>query len=107
MHLLATRPGGYAAGDGVIDLGQTPADVVILSAADTDLALLADACERLPERGFSLRLASLLALRSNASVDLYFDRVLHAASTVIPTASSCTSFVDAGKTDPRMCLQLI
>ena len=36
----ATRPGGYAAGDGVVDLGQTPADIVILSAADTDLRLL-------------------------------------------------------------------
>ena len=39
MHVLATRPGGYAAGDGVVDLRQTPADVVILSAADTDLLL--------------------------------------------------------------------
>ncbi|HVW30585.1 MAG TPA: cobaltochelatase subunit CobN [Polyangiaceae bacterium] len=82
MHLLATRPGGYAAGDGVVDLGQTPAEVVILSAADTDLALLADAAER-TEPPFSLRLANLLALRSNASVDLYFDRVLSHAKLVV------------------------
>ncbi len=83
MHVLATRPGGYAAGDGVVDLQQTPGDVVILSAADTDLLLLAGACEALPEDYPSLRLASLLSLRSNASVDLYFDTVLRHARLVV------------------------
>jgi cobaltochelatase CobN len=83
LHLLATRPGGYAAGDGIVDLAQTPADVVILSAADTDLRLLADACESLPEDYPSLRLASLLALRSNASVDLYFEQVLRGTRLVV------------------------
>jgi cobaltochelatase CobN len=83
LHLLATRPGGYAAGDGVVDLGQTPADVVLLSAADTDLALLADACDAAPAEFPSVRLASLLSLRSNASVDLYFDQVLAHARLVV------------------------
>ncbi|HKP61954.1 MAG TPA: cobaltochelatase subunit CobN [Polyangiales bacterium] len=83
MHLLATRPGGYAAGDGVVDLGQTPGDMVLLSAADTDLSLLAEACEAAPREFPSLRLASLLSLRSNASVDLYFDQVLAHARLVV------------------------
>ena len=83
MHLLATRPGGYAAGDGVVDLGQTPADVVILSAADTDLLLLASALDSVPADAPSMRLASLLALRSNASVDLYVDTVLRHARLVV------------------------
>jgi cobaltochelatase CobN len=83
LHLLATRPGGYAAGDGIVDLAQTPADVVILSAADTDLRLLADACETLPDDYPTLRLASLLALRSNASVDLYFESVLRGTRLVV------------------------
>jgi len=83
LHVLATRPGGYAAGDGVVDLAQTPADVVILSAADTDLRLLADACETLPRDQPTLRLASLLSLRSNASVDLYVDEVLQHAKVVV------------------------
>ncbi|MDB4975229.1 MAG: cobaltochelatase subunit CobN [Myxococcaceae bacterium] len=83
MHVLATRPGGYAAGDGVVDLAQSPADIVILSAADTDLRLLADACETLPDTAPSLRLASLLSLRSNASVDLYFESVLQHAKLVV------------------------
>src|SRR5690606_15934440 len=83
LHVLATRPGGYAEGDGVVDLGQTPADVVILSAADTDLLVLAGAAEALPPDYPSVRLASLLSLRSNASVDLYFDAVLRHARVVI------------------------
>ena len=83
MHLLATRPGGYAAGDGVVDLRQAPAEIVILSAADTDLLLLADACDELGDALPSLRLASLLALRANASVDLYFDAVLSHSRVVV------------------------
>jgi cobaltochelatase CobN len=83
VHVLATRPGGYAAGDGVVDLGQTPAEVVILSAADTDLFLLAGAADALPEGYPSLRLASLLQLRTNASVDRYFDAVLAHARLVL------------------------
>ncbi len=83
MHVLATRPGGYAAGDGVVDLAQSPADVVFLSSADTDLKLLADALEQLPASFPSVRLASLLMLRSNASVDLYFDSVLERAKLVV------------------------
>ncbi|MET0342113.1 MAG: cobaltochelatase subunit CobN [Polyangiales bacterium] len=83
MHVLATRPGGYAADDGVVDLAQTPADVVILSAADTDLRLLADAADALGDALPSLRLASLLALRSNASIDLYVDAVIQHAKLVV------------------------
>ena len=92
MHLLATRPGGYAASDGVVDLAQSPADVVILSAADTDLRLLADACDGLPADYPSLRLASLLALRANASVDLYFDTVLQHAKLVVVAMMGGTSY---------------
>ncbi len=42
MHLLAATPG--AADEGAaVDPGQTPADLVLISAADTELALLAEA----------------------------------------------------------------
>jgi cobaltochelatase CobN len=92
LHLLATRPGGYAAGDGLIDLAQSAADIVILSAADTDLLLLAGALEAQPDDFPSLRLASLLALGSNASVDLYFDKVLRHAKVVIVAMMGGTSY---------------
>ncbi|MDB5893165.1 MAG: cobaltochelatase subunit CobN, partial [Rhodoferax sp.] len=36
MHLLSTRPGGFVEDDGVVArLDQTPADIVVLSSADT------------------------------------------------------------------------
>ena len=43
MHLLAATPGAIDDGKEPVDLGQTPADVVIISAADTELAALSEA----------------------------------------------------------------
>ena len=68
MHLLATRSGAIDDGDEAVDLGQTPGDIVVLTAADTDLACLSAAHTA---GGPSLRLANLMRLRHNLSVDLY------------------------------------
>ncbi len=72
MHLLATQPGTIADGKEPVDLGQTPGDVLVLSAADSEIACLARAqkmlCAREPDWP-SLRLASLLRLAHNYSVD--------------------------------------
>ena len=43
MHLLAATPGAVDDGSEAIDLGQTPGDIVILTAADTEIACLAAA----------------------------------------------------------------
>ena len=43
MHLLAAQPGAITDGEEAVDLGQSPGDMLFLSAADTELALLADA----------------------------------------------------------------
>lgn len=91
MHLLSTRPGGFVEDDSIITrLDQTPADIVVLSSADTTLSLLADAYRiwqqaepQASESVPSLRLANLLHLRQNASLDLYIDEVLQHAKTVI------------------------
>ena len=40
MHLLAATPGNIDDGKEPVDLGQSPADVVVISAADTELAAL-------------------------------------------------------------------
>ncbi|MCX7302135.1 MAG: cobaltochelatase subunit CobN [Rhodobacterales bacterium] len=72
MHLLAAAPGAIADGLGPVDLAQTPGDVVILSAADTELALLSEARAAM-ERPPMLRLASLLHLSHPLSVDLHLD----------------------------------
>ena len=82
MHLLAAQPGIIEDGGAAVDLGQTPGDVVILSAADTELSCLAAAYDRLAPP-FSLRLANLTRLTHPMSVDLYVDQVIPSARLVI------------------------
>ena len=83
MHLLAATPGGIDDGSEAVDLGQTPADIVVLSAADSELACLSHARRALGEAVPSLRLASLLHLGHNMSVDLYVESVLSGAKLVV------------------------
>ena len=85
MHLLSTRPGGHVedGGQGVVRVEQTPGDIVILSAADTTLALLADAAMQLPADFPTVRLVNLMFLRQPASMDMYVDDVLRHARVVI------------------------
>jgi cobaltochelatase CobN len=87
MHLLAAQPGMVTDGSEAVDLGQQPGDVVILSAAESELACLAGAQGRLVDafgdQTPSLRLASLLQLGHNMSVDLYIDDVLSDAKFII------------------------
>src|SRR6516162_11417256 len=78
MHLLATIPGTIPDGSAAVDLAQSPGDIVLLSSADTELALLAAAQARLRAQDSAaprLRLASILRLGHNFSVDLYMDAV--------------------------------
>ncbi len=83
MHLLAAQPGGIADGSEPVDLGQTPGDIVVLSAADTELANLAAARARMDPDTPSLRLANLMNLSHNLSVDLYVDQVIAHARLVV------------------------
>ncbi len=83
MHLLAAQPGEVSDGSEAIDLGQTPGEIVVLSAADTELALLADAAATLAGDGPSLRLASVMALSHNLSVDTYVEAVAAHARVVV------------------------
>ena len=84
MHLLAAKPGAIADGGQAVDLKQSPADIVVLSAADSELACLAAAHARISEAGFpSLRLASLLALVHPLSVDLYLEKTLSQARLIV------------------------
>ncbi len=83
MHLLAARPGSISDGSSAVDLGQAPGDIVVLSAADTELACLAAAQARRGPDAPSLRLASLLQLGHNLSVDLYLDKVVRQARIVV------------------------
>ena len=84
MHLLATQPGGIDDGSEAVDLGQTPGDIIMLSAADTELTALASARGKLGKKGFpSLRLANLMRLSHDASVDRYAEFIISRAKLVI------------------------
>ncbi|MEX2615316.1 MAG: cobaltochelatase subunit CobN [Alphaproteobacteria bacterium] len=82
MHLLATQPGTIEDGSPAIDLEQTPGDVVILTAADSEIAGFA-AAHRHRAGAISLRLANLMQLGHNMSVDLYVESVVGQAKLVI------------------------
>ncbi len=43
MHILAIESGTIDDGESAVDLEQSPAEIIILSAADTELALLSRA----------------------------------------------------------------
>jgi cobaltochelatase CobN len=81
MHLLATMPGAIADGSAAVDLAQSPADIVLLSSADTEIALVTAAQNRLRRQDPAvpiLRLAPILRLGHNFSVDLYMETVARA-----------------------------
>ena len=75
MHLLSTSSTTLDEIVEPIDLRQEPADILILSFADSDLAGLASAWAAEREAVPSVRLSSLRDLRHPMSVDLWIDRV--------------------------------
>ncbi|WP_448598436.1 cobaltochelatase subunit CobN, partial [Thermoleptolyngbya sp.] len=84
MHRLAARPGGWNPDtEGVIFLEQTPAPIVLLTAADTDIQSLAHALPRLPAGVPALRAANLLQLQQQLSIDTYAEEVLSKAQVII------------------------
>ncbi len=83
MHLLNIQDGAVSDGSEAVDLGQTPADLVVLSAADTDLVGLDAAKVAAGDALPSLRLANYLNLKHNLSVDLYINTVISKAKLVI------------------------
>jgi cobaltochelatase CobN len=77
MHRLAATPGGWTPeADGVILIEQSPAPIVILTAADTDVQLLASAMKRLPSEFPDVRVANLLQLQQQITIDTYAEAVL-------------------------------
>ncbi len=82
MHLLAATPGAISDGDEPVDLGQTPADIVVISAADTELAALSEARAEMPDAP-ALRLANMMHLQHPMSVDLHIDNCASKSKLVI------------------------
>ncbi|AOF89207.1 cobaltochelatase subunit CobN [Sinorhizobium sp. RAC02] len=91
MHLLLAQKGTIADGKEAIDLGQTPGDILFLSAADTELASIA-AAHRVRSTETRLRLASLAALSHPMSVDTYIERTARHAKLIVIRALGGASY---------------
>ena len=92
MHLLQAQDSSPLDADEAIDLGQSPGDVVVLSAADTELSALALASQSLDDDGMRLRIANLGMLKHPYSVDLYVEAVLADAKLVVVRALGGQSY---------------
>ena len=83
MHVLATELATLEEADVAIDLGQSPAEIVVLSFSDSDLSALAAAWQQDADLLPTMRLASLKRLRHPMSVDLYVETVVARARIVV------------------------
>jgi cobaltochelatase CobN len=84
MHLLVAQKGTLSDGDEAVDLGQSPGDILFLSAADTELASIAGA--RQASGSMAWRLASLSDLKHPMSVDTLIARMAPKARLVVVRA---------------------
>jgi cobaltochelatase CobN len=83
MHILLRERHGLEEAAAAEDLGQAPADLVVLSFADSDLGAFAAAWRGGRETLPSLRLASLRRLTHPLSVDLYLQNTLSGARGIL------------------------
>jgi len=83
MHLLVTTAGEISDGSEAVDLDQSPGDIIVLSAAASDLSILSTARGRREHFGPSLRFANLMQLSHNMSVDLYLEKTVANAKLVV------------------------
>jgi len=85
MHLLAAQPGGFVEEEGIIDLAQSPAPLVIFSAADSQLTALSAGFKKanIDSTLAETRLVNWTNLLKPAAFDLYEDKVLEQANVVI------------------------
>ncbi|MEC7256637.1 MAG: cobaltochelatase subunit CobN, partial [Pseudomonadota bacterium] len=85
MHVVFRESHGLDDADTPVDLGQSPADLVVLSFSDSDLGAFAAGWHRARGAGFepTLRLANLSALRHPLSVDTYIENTLEHARGIL------------------------
>ncbi|MEM1371998.1 MAG: cobaltochelatase subunit CobN, partial [Pseudomonadota bacterium] len=83
MHVVFRESHGLEETDAPFDVGQDPADLVVLSYSDSDLGAFAAGWRRANGSLPSLRLANIVALRHPVSVDTYIEKTLVGAKAVI------------------------
>ncbi len=83
MHLLLSQKGSINETDEAVDLGQDPADLVFISAADTELSSLSAAKSELGDEAPQLRVANLMQLSHPMSVDVYAQNTVSKSRLVV------------------------
>ncbi len=83
MHIIFRESHGLEETETPFDLGQDPADLIVLSYSDSDLGAFAAGWRRAEGRLPSLRLANLVALRHPLSVDTYVERTLVGCKAIL------------------------
>jgi cobaltochelatase CobN len=89
MHLLLAQKGSISEGDEAFDLGQSPGDILFLSAADTEIASVA----AFANRGTATwRLVNLASLKHPMSIDMWIDKTARHAKLVVLRALGGVSY---------------
>ncbi|MEP2714969.1 cobaltochelatase subunit CobN [Pseudophaeobacter sp.] len=83
MHVVFRESHGLDQTDTPQDLGQAPADLVVLSFSDSDLGAFAAGWHRAKGNLPSLRLANLVALKHPLSVDTYVEQTLEGGKGIL------------------------
>ncbi|PCJ89390.1 MAG: cobaltochelatase subunit CobN [Hyphomicrobiales bacterium] len=83
MHILQAQTRRIDDGEDAVDLGQSAGDIVILTAADTEISGFAAARAQLGDDFPSLRIANIMALSHPYSIDLYAENTLCHAKLIV------------------------
>lgn len=86
MHVIFRESHGLEDTEAPVDLGQSPADLVVLSFSDSDLGAFAAGWHRAREADLefpTLRLANLASLKHPLSVDTYVENTLAGAKAIL------------------------
>ena len=83
MHVVFRESHGLEESETPMDLGQTPADLVVLSFSDSDLGAFAAGYARANGKLPTTRLANLTALKHPLSVDTYVEQTLDGAKGIL------------------------
>ncbi len=104
MHVVFRESHGLDEAETPVDLGQSPADLVVLSFSDSDLRAFAAGWKRAKDHGAalpSLRLANLGSLKHPVSVDTYVEQTLQGAKAILVRLIGGVPYWDYGLSQVR------
>ncbi len=96
MHLLLAQKGSVNETEEAVDLGQAPADLIFISAADTELASIASAKTTLGNDAPDLRVANMMQLTHPMSVDVYAENTIAGSRLVVARILGGESYFQYG-----------